>query len=235
MQQRADAEDDDSNWSDNVVIKGLFINPEVYANEVQNGKEAEEGLLVPVIQQLEKEHVEIEADLRSDGSLEMKFEIEDEIEQYEEFEFPEIGIGKYIHDFRVNYTAIIRLSVDARPGRPQGQCFVMPLNRDEVEPPKNFYDLFNKISRGEFNLDVERIRHETRVVLPPVTSPEELFNFGALIAFNCDDKITYRLEEVTRVARDAAASDEDAAFDFAEFTGKYIVQYHISNLADVIY
>ena len=52
------------------------------------------------------------------------------------------------------------------------RCFIMDLDRNEIEPPKTFMEVINKLRNGAYNLDFDEIRHDTRVVLPPLESVE---------------------------------------------------------------
>ena len=62
--------------------------------------------------------------------------------------------------FQRNKTAII--DVDG------GRCFIMPLDRDEIPRPRNIFDMLNNMKDGAYEVDFEEVKHNTRVVLPPV-------------------------------------------------------------------
>ncbi len=42
----------------------------------------------------------------------------------------------------------------------------MELDRNEISPPKNLMEIIEKIKNGAFELDLDEIRHDTRVILP---------------------------------------------------------------------
>ena len=42
----------------------------------------------------------------------------------------------------------------------------MTLNRDEVKPPKDFMDFITRLNNGVYQLDLDEVRHDTRVVTP---------------------------------------------------------------------
>uniref|UniRef100_A0A0K2TRD3 Integral membrane protein 2 n=1 Tax=Lepeophtheirus salmonis TaxID=72036 RepID=A0A0K2TRD3_LEPSM len=157
-------------------------------------------------------------------SVELDFELDIETNSYESLEIPEISRGRYLHDFRTNKTAII--DPDA------GRCFVMPLNREEIEPPRNFIDIINKMRQGTYKLDFRKIRKDTRVVLPPLSNLEE---YGSFIEKACRDKKTFRLEEVTgaRVIRDVESEKKIIPTPFIEYAGKAVLHYNIINLDDI--
>ena len=46
------------------------------------------------------------------------------------------------------------------------RCFIMTLNRDEVKPPKDFMDFITRLNNGVYQLDLDEVRHDTRVVTP---------------------------------------------------------------------
>ena len=48
------------------------------------------------------------------------------------------------------------------------RCFVMALNRNEVKPPRDFMDFITRLNNGVYQLDLDEVRHDTRVVKPPL-------------------------------------------------------------------
>ena len=44
----------------------------------------------------------------------------------------------------------------------------MPLDRDEIPRPRNIFDMLNNMKDGAYEVDFEEVKHNTRVVLPPV-------------------------------------------------------------------
>lgn len=94
--------------------------------------------------------------------------------------------GRFMHDFKHNESAIIDNSAK--------RCFVMPLDRDVVMPPRNFYDVIRYIWAGYYNIDTNVIRKNMRVVLPKLTD-EEKENISQRIQSECQDSDIYRLEK----------------------------------------
>lgn len=173
------------------------------------------------VTQLKGEKMEIDEKLRSDGTIEFDYKLDLDYDEYEEFELPDLSYGRYLHDFKVNKTAIID---------PAGKrCFVFPLDRNEISPPKSLMDIITKMKDGAFELDIDEIRHDTRVVLPPISN---LDSYGFFISRSCAGRTTYRLEEVTKrvVKRSAVTNDK---FQFAEFGGKAMIKYNIVNLNEI--
>ncbi len=107
--------------------------------------------------------------LRSDGTVELDYELDLDYEEFEEFQLPQISHGRYLHDFKANQTAII----DPEGGR----CFVTPLDQEEVPRPRSFYEIIRNLRDGVYGLDVAEVRMDTRVVLPPVGNA---FEFGSV-------------------------------------------------------
>jgi len=171
--------------------------------------------------QLSGERLSFQERLRKDGTLEFDYELDLDFEEFESFELPEISHGRYIHDFKVNKTAIID---------PDGsRCFVMPLDRDEIPRPRNLFEVIRNMKDGAYEMDIEEVRHDTRVVLPPVDDLEE---YGLFIFAACSDKTTYLLERSTNVVV-KRSTEEEEAFQFMEFTGSRMIKYNIVNLADI--
>merc|ERR1712110_1225168 len=68
--------------------------------------------------------------------FEFDFELDLDENQFESFELPEIFLGRYMHDFKVNHTGIID-----RIGK---RCFLMGLDRSLIPAPKvDYYDHHN--------------------------------------------------------------------------------------------
>lgn len=94
--------------------------------------------------------------------------------------------GRFLHDFKHNESAIIDLSAK--------RCFVMPLDRDVVMPPKSIYDVITKIWGGYYNMDTNVIRQNMRVVMPEL-SDEEKETISPRIGMECAGSAIYRLEK----------------------------------------
>ena len=150
-----------------------------------------------------------------------QFEFDLENEHYEKIDVPDFRggrQGRFIHDFNINKTGII--DVDGRC------CFVMPLNRKTVLPPRNMYDLLRKIYNGYYEVDTEIVRETMKVVTPPIT---DLSVVGTYIARECQDLPTYMLTKVnSNVVKRSISSGV-----FGQFAGKNIIEFDILNLVDV--
>jgi len=191
--------------------------------------EAQLAGLKPVFTpRLAAETLTLEERVRPDGFVEFDYEVDLDFEEYESFQMPEIYGGRYLHDFKANKTAII--------DPVGGLCFILPLDRSEVPEPKNLMEIIDSFRFRKYDIDLEEVRHDTRVVLPPITNLET--GYGKLIPPACGDKLTFRLERVTeapqKVKRSVspgamAAKGQDEELDFVEFTGQKMVQYHIVN------
>ena len=46
------------------------------------------------------------------------------------------------------------------------RCFIMDLDRSEIEPPKTLLEVIEQMNNGAYNLNLNEIRREMRVVKP---------------------------------------------------------------------
>jgi hypothetical protein len=105
--------------------------------------------------------------------------------QHETIEVPNIGDTRratVLHDFNKNVTAII--------DREQSYCFIMPLNRTLVMPPRDFWDLLVKLKTGYYIPNVEVVRENYRALTPPL---QDLTPYGVNIWNECHSFNSYRL------------------------------------------
>ncbi|XP_014215965.1 integral membrane protein 2C [Copidosoma floridanum] len=158
---------------------------------------------------------------KDDNYLQERFEI-DLDDGYEDIYVPDFRggrQGRFIHDFSTNKTGIIDV---------EGQCcFVMPLNRQRVLPPRDILDLLKKMRNGYYEVDTEVVRETMKIIFPPVT---DYVSVGPYIARECQDMPTYLLQPVNEKVRKRSASDEV----YCQFAGKNIIQFDIVNLASVL-
>jgi hypothetical protein len=49
----------------------------------------------------------------------------------------------------------------------------MDLDRNEISPPKSLMEIIEKMKNGAFDLDLDEIRHDTRVITPPMANIDE--------------------------------------------------------------
>ncbi|XP_025419347.1 uncharacterized protein LOC112689735 [Sipha flava] len=148
------------------------------------------------------------------------FEIDLKEDSYEKIvpNLPLTNSARFIHDFSANVTGIV--DVDGR------RCFVMPLNRSSVLPPKSLYDLFFKMSMGYYAVDTKNVMHNMRIVEPAV---KDLTQYGIYIAKDCAGFPTFQLEKiVTGVFKRSAPTTKT----FSAFSGQMEL-FHIVNYHDV--
>ncbi|KAF2898962.1 hypothetical protein ILUMI_07223 [Ignelater luminosus] len=158
--------------------------------------------------------------------LQEEFELDLEKESYEKIDVPDFRdgrSGRFIHDFNANMTGIIDVT-----GR---RCFVMPLNRGAVLPPRSLFDLIHKMWEGYYKVNTEVVRETMHVSTPPLTR-DELKSVGSYISKECDGLPVYKLEKyVGGVVKRSAEFENEGKF--AQFAGTRIVEFDIVNLHDV--
>jgi len=137
------------------------------------------------------------------GLFDEMIEVDQANEAYEKLDVPPIldfRRATVVHDFEKNLTAIV--------DRDHGRCFVLPLNRSAVQPPKNFIDLLEKFKSGYYLPNAELVRDSYKVIMPPM---EDLEPLGVYIWSDCQFFDTYRLEkdEASDVIMASSALEED--------------------------
>ncbi|KYN01436.1 PREDICTED: integral membrane protein 2C [Cyphomyrmex costatus] len=151
-----------------------------------------------------------------------RFEIDLENEHYEKIDVPDFRggrQGRFIHDFNINKTGIIDID---------GQCcFVMPLNRQRVLPPRNMYDLLRKMYNGYYEVNTAVVRETMRVITPPIT---DMSTVGTYIARECQDLPTYMLQKVNSTSIVKRSASQNGVF--GQFAGNNIMEVDIVNLED---
>jgi hypothetical protein len=151
--------------------------------------------------------------------FEFDFELDLDENQFESFELPEIFLGRYMHDFKVNHTVIID-SIGKR-------CFLMGLDRSLIPAPKSVYDILLRMREGDFDIDYEEIRKSYRVAGPAIQ--EFAPTHGSFIPEACEDKPTFRIEETVIVKRSAGKAAGNRAM-FGEYVGNKLITYNIQGL-----
>ncbi|CAL8107129.1 unnamed protein product [Orchesella dallaii] len=154
-----------------------------------------------------------------------EFEIDLGNEKYSKVQVPDFKygrLGRFIHEFDSNKTAIVDQTAK--------RCFIMPLDRERVLPPKSMYDMIEKMWKGYYSVNTHRVRETMRVVLPPL---DDLSDVGEYIRQECEDKTTYRLEKSTdRIFKRSVGSTPEA-LPYTEFTGLATMEYDIINLNQI--
>ena len=148
---------------------------------------------------------------------------------------PEVSSGIYLHDFSFNRTAIIE----------QSRCFVMVMDRNEIAPPRNFLDILKNMEQDGYELNLNEIQHDMRIILPELSSDEVFKNYGRFVGSSCNGKTVYKLEQVPEeialaqnqekelengfFARRKRSTDGEKMFkEISKFSINYnIVNYHI--------
>jgi len=152
---------------------------------------------------------------------EFEFDVELDMENndMETLELPEIFLGRYMHDFKINITVI----VDTLAKR----CFLMKLDRNLIPAPRSIYEILAKMRNGAFDIDYEEIRKSYRINGPPIQAFDR--SHGAFIPDVCTSKVTYNLEEIDGpyiVKREVGSSGKK----FGEFVGASLITYDIVNI-----
>jgi hypothetical protein len=134
--------------------------------------------------------------------------------EVEKIDVPRFGLRRpavFVHDFKKNLTAIVD---------PTGmQCFIKPLDRKNIAPPKSFVDLINKMENGYYEQNTKVIRERYRVRLPPLDTRDVAELGSWMIREQCVTKKTFLLEKrysafEIREKRDT----EQAPFEFDVFS-----------------
>jgi len=154
--------------------------------------------------------------------FEFDFDIDAENEEYELLELPEIFLGRYMHDFRANYTVIIDTL--------GSNCFLLALDRGLVPPPSSMLDMIHKIKHGIYDIDFRYIKKNYRIINSVV---DDLSTYGHFIPRACGNKHTYRLEELVGDVVVKREATPDTPAKYGEFTGGTLIHYNILNLADI--
>lgn len=101
-------------------------------------------------------------------------------------DFRDGRVGRFLHDFKNNQTAIIDESTK--------RCFVMPLDRDAVLPPQSLADLIHKMYQGYYDINTTAIRKNMRVILPAL---DDMTDVSPKVQSACENMGIYRLEKYT--------------------------------------
>jgi hypothetical protein len=144
----------------------------------------------------------------ANGTFELTYELDLEQETFELVQMPEVSSGGYLHDFTVNRTAIIELS----------RCFVMVMDRNEIAPPRTFYDMIKNIRADGYELNLIEIQHAMRIIPPELDADEVFKDYGMFIGRLCNDKTVYKLEPVPEEVASAQNLEKEVENDiFASF------------------
>jgi len=118
-----------------------------------------------------------------DGTFEVTYTMDLEQETFELIQMPEISSGVYIHDFTVNRTAIIE----------ENRCFVMVMDRNEIAPPRSFYDMIQNIKEDGYELNLDEVQHDMMIVLPELNEDQVFKEYGLFVGRLCKGKTVFKL------------------------------------------
>ncbi|XP_028046622.1 integral membrane protein 2C isoform X2 [Monomorium pharaonis] len=194
------------------------------SNAVHQGLLADSDLFTKSLKAMEQDALDIARHIDHDinNFFKERFEIDLENEHYEKIDVPDFRggrQGRFIHDFNINKTGII--DIDGQ------SCFVMPLNRQRVLPPRNMYDLLRKMYNGYYEVDTAVVRETMKVITPPIT---DMSLVGTYIARECQDLPTYMLQKVNSTSVVKRSASQSGVF--GQFAGNSIMEVDIVNLED---
>ncbi|XP_046401633.1 integral membrane protein 2C [Ischnura elegans] len=163
----------------------------------------------------------------SPGYFNEQFDL-DPVLNYEKIDVPDFSNGRrgrFIHDFNSNKTGIIDLDGH--------RCFVMPLNRRQVLPPRSLYDLVQKMWEGYYDVDTEVVRDTMKVVTPPIIDKQSV---GTYIRRECNGLPIYKLEKYNAhpVFKRSIGDEVPSTARFVEYAGKNFVEFNIMNMDEVV-
>jgi len=116
------------------------------------------------------------------GTFDETIEVDDAHERLQVPPVMDFRRSTIMHDFEKNLTAIVDLD--------HGRCYILPLDSENVKPPKSLMDLLNKFESGYYMRIAKIVRESYRVVTPPIEDIEAL---GYYIWNDCQFYETYRL------------------------------------------
>ncbi|ETN62084.1 hypothetical protein AND_006237 [Anopheles darlingi] len=129
--------------------------------------------------------------------------------------------ARFLHDFKFNQSGII----DSAYRR----CFIMPLDRETVLPPRSLRDLIQKMQEGYYNIDTSVLKKTMRVVTPELTDYTDV---SPRITKECVEMKIYSLEKVVSGVY-KRSTDIVERLKFAEFGGNHISLIDIQNLDEL--
>lgn len=155
-------------------------------------------------------------------SFNEEFDLDDDYAKINVPTFRDGRAGRFVHDFKMNQSGIIDLT--------EKRCFVFPLDRTKIIPPRSMRDLIMKVWNGDYNIDTEVIRQNMRVVVPDI---EDTSIVSPHVMRECSDKKVYQLEPfVSGVFKRSADLQKNSKF--AEFFGQKIFEFDLVNMNEVL-
>ncbi|KAF5283761.1 hypothetical protein FQA39_LY17199 [Lamprigera yunnana] len=170
--------------------------------------------------QMDDDLIKVNTNFVENSFIQEEFELDLENQIYEKFNVPDFQngrSGRFIHDFGTNITSIVDVT-----GK---RCFVMPLNRSLILPPRSLHDLIRKMWAGYYKINTEIIRETMHVIMPPLEN-DEIMLLGSYIMRECSGLPIFKLEKyIGGVVKRSANFGEDLKFPF--YAGKQIVEFDI--------
>ncbi|WAR27274.1 ITM2A-like protein [Mya arenaria] len=107
---------------------------------------------------------------------EIDVELDTEVERIEVPQFDECRRSLVMHDFFNNYTVIV--------DQDDQECFIMPLDREHMKPPRSFSELVQRYASGYYMPKVDVVRRDYEVMRPMLTDLQFAGN-----AISAEDKV----------------------------------------------
>lgn len=136
--------------------------------------------------------------------------LDESLERIEVPRFDECRQSVILHDFHMNYTAIVDTE--------DQECFIMELNRKEMSPPKSLADIIKKYASGYYMPRLDVVRREYQVIMPALKDAKFA---GEAIALECAHFDVYKLQKREPIP-------------VIEVHFKYVKTYGFSDLHNVI-
>ncbi|KAK2714868.1 hypothetical protein QYM36_009160, partial [Artemia franciscana] len=215
------------------VSLGIYIYQHFSAHHLVEGADSDSAELSGLFNEMDKNVVDLQT------FFDEMIDIDMDDEEAVKIEVPKFGAnrqGRFIHDFRFNYTAIVDVTGE--------RCFVAPLDFNLVLAPTSFLDLLMMTVSGYYDRALDVVRETTRVVIPEIEDTEYL---GPLINNYCENVPIYKLERITKprpqlwkfllegikVADNGISVDHNEGH-FVEYTGKNLLEFDIVNIDEAI-
>lgn len=137
-------------------------------------------------------------------------------------DFKDGRVGRFLHDFLYNQTVIV--------DKDTSRCFLMDLDREKVLPPTSFRDMMMKMFQGKYQVDMNVVQENMRVVVPAM---DDFTGVSPRIMSECGPA-TMRLYKLEKFVHGVFKRSVDLAEDakFGVFTGR-MVQYDLHNMQEV--
>ncbi|KAK2714444.1 hypothetical protein QYM36_008860 [Artemia franciscana] len=166
------------------LFDDILMPPAMREMKLVEGADSDSAELSGLFNEMDKNAVDLQT------FFDEMIDIDMDDEEAVKIEVPKFGAnrqGRFIHDFRFNYTAIVDVTGE--------RCFVAPLDFNLVLAPTSFLDLLMMTVSGYYDRALDVVRETTRVVIPEIEDTEYL---GPLINNYCENVPIYKLERITK-------------------------------------